>query len=192
MTPSPRFRFTATVAVAALIGASCGLDKPGEVASEELLGFDADQVMVDLETYMTREGLRRARLIADTAFTYQDEARVRLQNLEITFYAEGGETGGVLTARSGVYELESGDISVDGNVVVVGEGQGKRLATDRLRYVAEADSLYGDTAFVFHRGGVEMRGASFVSDPELENIQTESPSFVSQGTGAGAPIEEPQ
>jgi hypothetical protein len=53
--------------------------------------------------------------------------------------------------------------------------------TERLRYVAAADSLYGDTAFVLYRPGLEMRGDSFVSDAQLENVQSLNPSFVSEG-----------
>ena len=162
-----------------LVGAgACSSPQPGEIASEELLGLEADQVMVKLETSMTREGLRRAHLLADTGYTYQDEARLNLRDLEITFFADGGQPEGVLTAVSGVYELESGDISVEGRVVVVDAIEGKRLTTEKLRYVAASDSLYGDTVFTFFRGNAEMRGSSFVSDPGLDNIRAVSPSVV--------------
>jgi LPS export ABC transporter protein LptC len=173
-------RAPGAVAVWAVVAAAggCGSDRSGELASEELLGLVADQVMIDLEHYMTREGVRRALLVADTAFTYQDEERLRLRNLEVTFFGDAGEAEGVLTARTGVYELESGDFTVEGDVAVVDESQGKRLVTERLRYLAIADSLYGDTSFAFYRGNAEMRGTSFVSDPGMENIQAEAPSMV--------------
>lgn len=176
-----RCRAGGSLSVLALIAsgaAACGSPQPGEIASEELLELEADQVMVDLETYMTREGLRRAHLLADTAYTYQDEARLRLRDLEITFYGDAGQVDGVLTAASGIYQLESGDISVEGKVVVVDATEGKRLTTEKLRYVATADSLYGDTAFVFYRGNAEMRGTSFVSDPGMDNIRAVSPSVI--------------
>jgi LPS export ABC transporter protein LptC len=162
--------------------AACESRRTAEVASAELLGLEADQVMVGVEHYMTREGVRRALLLADTAFTYQDEERLRLRNLKITFFGELGEESAVLTAGTGVYEMESGDLEVEGEVEVVDGSTGERLVTERLRYVAEPDSLYGDTAFVLYRGDVEMRGARFVTDPELRNFRAESPSFVSRGS----------
>jgi hypothetical protein len=88
---------------------------------------------------------------------------------------------GVLTGREGEYRFETGDVEVSGAVEVTEAVGSKRLVTERLRYVAEVDSLYGDTAFVLYRPGLEMRGTNFVSDAQLENVQSDNPSFVSEG-----------
>ncbi len=68
---------------------------------------------------------------------------------------------------------------VEGDVEVVESGGSKRLVTERLRYEARPDSLYGDTTFVLYRPGLEMRGDSFVSDAQLENVVSRNPSIVS-------------
>jgi hypothetical protein len=72
-------------------------------------------------------------------------------------------------------------VEVRGAVEVTEAVGSKRLVTERLRYAAEADSLYGDTTFVLYRPGLQMRGDSFVSDAQLENVQSLNPSFVSAG-----------
>ena len=64
--------------------------------------------------------------------------------------------------------------------------------TERLRYLAAPDSLYGDTAFVLYRPGVEMRGDSFVSDAQLENVQSLNPSFVSEGDASAVRGDSPR
>lgn len=177
-----RLWLAAAVWTVALTG--CGDEGERRVASETLLGLEADQVLIEVEMNLTRDGVRRGFLVADTAFSYQDEGRLLLRNLRITFYNEGGGEQGVLQGRRGEYWFESGDVRVEGDVEVVESTGSKRLVTDRLRYEARPDSLYGDTAFVLYRPGLEMRGDSFVSDADLENVESLNPSIVSEGAPA--------
>jgi LPS export ABC transporter protein LptC len=157
-----------------------------------LLGLEADQVLVGVEMNLTRAGVRSAILLADTAFSFQQEGLLQLRNLQITFFGDAGIEKGVLTGREGEYRFESGDVEVRGEVEVTEALGSKRLVTERLRYAADVDSLYGDTAFVLYRPGLQMRGASFVSDSQLENVETSNPSFISEGdptAASGAPPE---
>ncbi len=167
------------LAAPALTG--CREDNERELASETLLGREADQVLVGVEMNLTRDGVRRGVLVADTAFSFQEEGRLELRNLVLTFFGETGTEQGVLTGREGEYDFETGDVEVSGSVEVTEAVGAKRLVTERLRYLAAPDSLYGDTAFVLYRPGIEMRGDSFVSDAQLENVQSLNPSFVSEG-----------
>jgi LPS export ABC transporter protein LptC len=172
--------------------AGCEKESQKPLASDTLLGLEADQVLVGVEMNLTRAGVRNGILVADTAFSFQEEGLLQLRNLRITFYGSTGLEEGVLTGREGEYRFETGDVEVTGEVEVTEAAGSKRLVTERLRYVAEADSLYGDTAFVLHRPGLEMRGDSFVSDAQLENVQSLNPSFVSQGDPAAAPSPPPE
>lgn len=177
--------------VLSVCGSACKGEVERNLASERLLGLEADQVMVGVEMNLTRNGLRRGLLKADTAFSYQDEGRLHLRNLEITFFDEAGGQQGILEGSEGRYWFESGDVDVRGDVEVVESVGAKRLVTERLRYDAEADSLYGDTAFVLYRPGLEMRGDSFVSDSELENVQSLNPRIFSdadRATASPAPV----
>lgn len=166
--------------------AGCEEESQKPLASDTLLGLEADQVLVGVEMNLTRAGVRNGILVADTAFSFQEEGLLQLRNLVITFYGSTGLEEGVLTGREGEYRFETGDVEVRGGVEVTEAAGSKRLVTERLRYAAQADSLYGDTAFVLYRPGLEMRGASFVSDAELDNVQSLDPSFVSEGDPAAA------
>jgi len=170
----------------------CEKESQKPLASDTLLGLEADQVLVGVEMNLTRAGVRNGVLVADTAFSFQEEGLLQLRNLTITFYGRTGLEEGVLTGREGEYRFETGDVEVRGGVEVTEAAGSKRLVTERLRYAAEADSLYGDTAFVLYRPGLQMRGDSFVSDAQLENVQSLNPSFVSEGNPTSAPGTRPE
>lgn len=174
-------RAARAVLLCTLAVSGCKDEGQKPLASDTLLGLEADQVLVGVEMTLTRAGVRSAVLVADTAFSYQDEGLLQLRNLTITFYESSGIEQGRLTGRSGEYRFETGDVEVWGAVEVTEAAGSKRLVTHQLRYDAEADSLYGDTTFVLYRPGLQSRGASFVSDAQLENVQILNPSFVSEG-----------
>ncbi len=172
--------------ICALVALGCEEESQRPLASDTLLAREADQVLVGVEMNLTRAGVRSALLAADTAFSFQDAGLLQLRNLKITFYGDTGLEDGTLTGRSGEYRFETGDVEVKGAVEVKEAAGSKRLVTQRLRYDAEADSLYGDTTFVLYRPGLQSRGDSFVSDAQLENVQILNPSFVSEGDPAAA------
>lgn len=169
------------VLLCAIAVQGCEEESQRPLASDTLLGLEADQVLVGVEMNLTRAGVRSAVLEADTAFSFQDSGLLKLLNLKITFYGDTGLEDGTLTGKSGEYRFDTGDVEVTGAVEVREAAGSKRLVTQRLRYDAEADSLYGDTTFVLYRPGLQSRGASFVSDAQLENVQILNPSFVSEG-----------
>ena len=180
------------VLLSALVAGGCQKESQRPVASDTLLGLEADQVLVGVEMNLTRAGVRNGVLVADTAFSYQEEGLLQLRNLVITFYGSSGIEEGVLTGREGEYRFETGDVEVRGTVEVTEAVGSKRLVTERLRYSAEADSLYGDTTFVLYRPGIQMRGDSFVSDSKLENVQSLNPSFVSEGDPTSVQSASPE
>ena len=94
---------------------------------------------------LTRDGVRRGFLVADTAFSYQEEGRLRLRNLNITFLDESGREQGQLRGREGEYHFESGDVRVNGDVEVVEATGSKRLLTERY---AEAEFLISDYTYM--------------------------------------------
>lgn len=178
--------------VVVLVLAACGEKPERRLASETLLGLEADQVLVGVEMTLTRDGVRRGLLVADTAFSYQEEGRLRLRNLSVTFLDENGQEQGQLRGREGRYDFESGDIRVTGDVEVVEATGSKRLLTERLFYRAAVDSLVGDTAFVLYRPGLEYRGDNFVSDSKLENVEARNPRIESDADPAALRPDTPR
>jgi LPS export ABC transporter protein LptC len=171
--------------VAALALLACGDDPEGQVqvAGPELMQMGADQVLIGLTHNMTREGVLQGELRADTAYLYNDDSTVRLRVVDVTFYDDQGRPDSRLTADSGRYDLQTGDMAAHGGVVVRDTADSERLETEQLLYDALSNELRTDTAFVWHRGDDVIRGTGLVTDPSLDDVRIERPAGTSPGTG---------
>lgn len=131
----------------------------------------ADQIMWPMRAALTDRGLLRAELEADTAYFYDENVRLELKNVTLTFFNATGMRTSVLTSLEGTHHTRSGQSEARRNVVVVGE-DGRRLTTEQLRYDQNLDQISSDSAFVFvPEPGRELRGIGFVSDPNLQNVR---------------------
>lgn len=154
------------------LAASCGEGEelPGGTAPAVFVE-GVDQVMVGVENYITSDGLRRARLDADTAFTYERAGRLELRVVTMTFFAEAGDTLGVLKGQSADYDLESGAVSVRGDVEVV-LSSGERLEAPLLDYVPQANEVRADSGYVlYYPNGTVDRGDYAVLDLTTDEKQ---------------------
>ena len=123
------------LAVGLVLLAGCRDQAERNMASETLLGLEADQVLVGVEMTLTREGVRRGLLEADTAFSYQEEGRLRLTNPNITFLDESGIEQGQLRGHEGEYDFESGDVHVRSGARWVGGCVAPGLSTEAGAWV---------------------------------------------------------
>lgn len=170
------------VLVLLMLGLPLGCRQPESSASDDpLFAFDADQVMVGLQHVLTRDGVRIARLQADTAYFYSAKSEIDLRGLELDFFNPGGLVQSVLRARSGVYNPATGDMRAEGAVEVRDASRDRRLETESLRYDAGQDQLIGTSSFVFYRGATTTRGSSFEADPAMDNVRTTQASLVAPG-----------
>ncbi len=163
------------LAITVLLGcvaASCGGEEepPGGTAPAVFVE-GVDQVMIGVENYITSDGLRRARLDADTAFTFERAGRLELRVVTITFFAEVGDTLGVLTGQGAEYDLETGAVTVRGDVEVV-LATGERLEAPLLDYVPQANEIRADSGYVlYYPNGTVDRGDYAVLDLTTDEKQ---------------------
>jgi len=169
--PAPR------VLLVVVAASGCfGSDEPAGAANEpSVFASGADQVMLEIEHYLSRDGIRRGILHADTALTFDDASRIELRRLELRFFDEAGADLGVLSARSGDYLLAAGDMTVHGDVSLNGRLQSSgpsTLEADSLAYDAETDELATDGPWTLtHADGTVERGEGLVTDPAMRNIR---------------------
>lgn len=160
----------------AFISSGCSDEPAGTSPQPSIFDSGADQVMMGVEHYLTRDGVRRGVLHADTALTFEDASEMQLRHLEIQFFDESGDERGVLTAESGVYDLATGDMTVRGDVDLRGSlepGPPSLLETDSLTYTAAADELRTGAPWTLtHPDGMVERGTGLVTDPALRQIQS--------------------
>lgn len=148
----------------------------------------ADQVLQGFSHYVTREGVRRSRVEADTAFFYEPTQVTQLRNIRVVFFNTNGEESSTLTARRGTYRWQDGSMEAEGSVVVVSP-DGRTLRTERLKYDNATNTISTDTRFTFDRGTEHLEGNSFKSDPDFKNVVTDRPRGVA-GDGLLLPGQE--
>ena len=148
----------------------------------------ADQLLEGFSHYVTRDGVRRSRVEADTAFFYEATQTTDLRNIRVVFFDVHGEEGSTLTARTGNYRWQDGSMEAKGSVVVVSP-DGRTLRTGSLRYDNPSNTISTSEHFTFDRGTEHLEGNSFKSDPDFKNVVTDRPRGVA-GDGLLLPGQE--
>jgi LPS export ABC transporter protein LptC len=149
----------------------------------------ADQVLEGFAHYVTRDGIRRSRVEADTAFFYEGTQVTQLRNVKVVFFDVQGQEGSTLTAKRGTYRWQDGSMEANDKVLVVSP-DGRRLTTEALKYDNGANTISTSVHFAFDRGGEHLEGNSFRSDPDFKNVVTDRPRGVA-GDGMLLPGQEP-
>jgi LPS export ABC transporter protein LptC len=172
-------------AAALLIG--CDDKREPPVLTRSAMADSADQVMFGASFNMTERGVIRAELQADTAYFFDDNTRIELDDVNTTFYTVSGMKDAVLTSDHGRYSTRLGNMTAFGNVVVNTE-DGRRIVTPELHYNQAANQFTSDSQFVMTEPGRRIAGVGFRSDPGLKNVQVlaGASGFVS-GQGGDAP-----
>ena len=158
--------------VLALLLASVACDDKREppVLSRSAMADSADQVMFGASFNMTEGGVIRAELQADTAYFFDDNTRIELDDVQTTFYTVSGMKDAVLTSNHGRYSTRLGNMTAYGNVVVNTE-DGRRIVTPELHYNQGTNQFSSDSQFVMTEPGRRIAGVGFRSDPGLNNVQ---------------------
>lgn len=161
--------------VGGLALAACAPGDPGPVAEAALLRLQCDQLMVGLEHFLAADGVRRARVVADTACFLEDRATVGLHRVRVTFYDAVGAPSSTLTSDSASYDWLAGDMHAVGNVVVVDAETGRRVETSVLYYERAKEEIWSDQATTMTEpDGTVVEGTGFRSSSGLERVEMEN------------------
>ncbi len=159
----------ALVAMCAL--AACQQSNSPQTTKAKVVPDSADQVLFGVKFFLADGGIRRAELVADTAYMYEDNTRTDLRVVNTTFFKSGGEKDAVLTSLTGTYNVRLGNMEARGNVVVVST-DGRRLTTPHLRYDPARNEISSDSSFtLIDNGGRTNEGIGFLADPDLNNVR---------------------
>lgn len=130
----------------------------------------ADMRMLHFGYNVTRNGLRRSRLEADTAYFYDARQMSELRHVRATFYNDDGAPRASLTADRMAYNLRDGSMRAEGNVALIGPA-GERLTTSVLVFDVNRNTLSSDKPFVLLRGGERLQGDGFDADADFSRFQ---------------------
>lgn len=142
----------------------------------------ANQILFNLEHYVTELGVRRSLVEADTAYMYDPTQTAELKKPRVTFYDATGVESSHLTANEGTYFWSNGAMTARGNVVGTAP-DGRTLHTSVLKYDPISKKISSDQHFTFDRGGDHLEGEGFTSDVDFKNVVVTRP----RGAEGGGP-----
>lgn len=157
----------------AMMGA-CQDELQGPLASPDLVEIDADYVVHDMEQYITMEGVREAKVLADTALVYKDSSKVHLRVVHLTVFDEQGREIAVVTSRSGVLDTETQQMVARGDAVLTVHEGNRIVESEELHYDPGRERIWSDSASVYREGQTVLRGTAFESDLQFTNVRVEN------------------
>lgn len=159
--------------VVVIVGAcSDGPEPP--LANADQLGMQADNIIIGLQHSITTDGMRRAHLVADSAYVAADSMEVVAPRM--TFYGEYGQKTGDLVGKRGYVNMRSQLMTVVGSVVLNTAQGSRRIESEELRFDPEGNRVWSDKPTVMREGGTVVRGSGFTSDSKMENVRIRNPS----------------
>lgn len=127
--------------------------------------------MFGVHLFLTDGGIRRAELVADSAYMYDENTRTELRVVHTTFFKQSGEKDAVLTSKRGSYNVRLGNMEARDSVVVVAT-DGRKLTSPHLRYDPARNEIASDSAFtITESNGRVTSGIGFIGDPNLTNVR---------------------
>lgn len=148
--------------------------KPAPIAAKKLVLPDsAEQMIFGFNAVMTDNGVSKGRLLADTAYLYQESTgtRAELKRVRATFFTKDGVDDGTLTARAGTWHEGLKRLEGRGDVIIIRK-DGNRLESQQLVYDNARNQIFSDSAFKsIQPNQRQMTGVGFESDPKLSNVK---------------------
>jgi LPS export ABC transporter protein LptC len=165
------------VGLALMVGtAACDGPTETPLASGDLQGVEADLVMFGMTSFLSAAGVREGRVIADTAYIFNDSTTQKLRGLEVVFYDEDGRERATVRAHDGEFDPSTDRMVARGDVVLTIHQDRRRIETAELHYDPARDRIWSDSTTVQTLAdGSVSRGTSFQSDLTFENVRIENP-----------------
>ncbi|HEX5725928.1 MAG TPA: LPS export ABC transporter periplasmic protein LptC [Longimicrobiaceae bacterium] len=149
---------------------------------------DPRQVTVGMNMKLTEEGVIKADLFADTAWSRPAETRTELKGVKLTFWDVQGKTPSRLTSRTGEYDSGTGEMIARGGVVLVvpGDKGPRTIRTEELFYHQKEDRIWSERETSFEEEGQVFVTQGFESNSRFTDIKgrdgkTATPVRVGEG-----------
>lgn len=176
-------RLSRLAAAVALAGGLAACNDETPVAGRDFQDLPADQVMFDADYDIKDLGTLRARLHADTAFVFEDSARILWRPVDLKLYDTNGAQTAHLTSREGTLDTRTNRMVAIGNVVLITTEGDRRILTEELHYDPRTGRIWSDVPTVVFEGETRLEGQGFSSDEDMQNLE------VFKGTGENIKIE---
>lgn len=159
-------------AMAALLFSGCDQPVSTPLAGGELQQMQADQVVFEMQSYITTSGVREGSIQADTAYVFEDSAVVELRGMEVTFYDEEGRARATVTSRTGEWNQDTDRMVARGDVVLLVHQDASRLESPEIHYDPSSDRIWSDSATTrIDAEGAVTHGSAFESDLDFSDVR---------------------
>ena len=177
-------RYFVIMALSFCLVACADSGEPPLVAEDILaLNPEANQVGFGVVHYMANEGIRRARVTADTAFYIDNKTLIDIRVMEVIFFDAQGDTASILTAREGTYNWNTGNMTARTDVVVVNPRENRTVETSVLNFDSTSDRIWGDEpTTITEADGTVIEGTAFETNSRMDRVDLTSAHIVRPGT----------
>lgn len=174
------------ILLAVIVSTACKGNEVTPAATAGYRDIEADQIIYDMEQYVTEAGQRRAVLRGDTAYVFEDSAKAHIINVNLTLYDENGAESAQLTSREGDFSNTSQAMVARGNVVLVTRGLNSRtIESEELHYDPNAKRIWSTKPTTMRSRDGIVRGTGFESDDRFDNVRITN----AQSEGGGMRIQ---
>lgn len=160
-------------AILAVIVGACG--QQPTPTGEDFQEVQADLVMVGMKSYLTNNGIRKAQIIGDTGFVYDDSSKVHVKKVNLKFFDEQGAESGSLTSRTGDFNTNTQAMIARGTVILVTTTGNRRIETEELHYDPQSHRLWSEKPTVLIEPGSRVTGTGFTADDKFQNVSITNP-----------------
>jgi LPS export ABC transporter protein LptC len=158
-----------------LMGAAlAACDTPPTPAAPTAADADDTQRTYGMNLKLTENGVLKADLYGDTAFTRPNTEVTELRGVKLTFYDDQGKKPGKLTSKTGEYDARTGIMIARGNVVLIthnDEGQERIIKSEELHYDQRGDRVWSDRETIIDEAGRHAVTDGFTSDTRFTNMR---------------------
>jgi len=127
-------------------------------------------VQIDRVHYSgTKGGRVEWELDADSAKRSTDEDLLVLDKVRLKFYSKDG-TKYLLTSREGDYRESTGEVTVNGDVLIVSLNNGYRLSTETLKYSMETKKVTSEVRVRITSKDMAVDGVGLVAEMDTEKF----------------------
>lgn len=160
-------------AVAALLALAAACNETGARPGTMQTAADtADQTLFQVRHYITRDGVQKSLVEADTAFYYEGSQTFDLRVVTVTFYDKDGAPTSTLTAHAGTYQTMTGVMEGQGHVVVRSIDGTRTLKSEQLKYDPGKNEISSEVFYTYDQGPNHLEGDGFTSDPAFQRMKT--------------------
>ncbi len=154
--------------VAGLAACTSGSDE--QSAPGELAEASADEVTFDVAHVVSVNGVRTARLQADSMLAWRDSTHVLLGGLQLSIFDPQGRDRATIVADSGRLFPRTDELEAMGSARLVVPAEGLEILSSELRFAPAEDRVWSRSPVVMRRQGCQVEGDGFEADMSFDDV----------------------